>query len=190
MNSGIYLYKFDSGKRYIGQAVDMSARREQHIKKMQTGKHTKLIQQEYDYYGLPSFYVLADCHPNHLDWMEALYIDALSPELNTVVPNTYKDALREVKDQLTPELLNSSVPAIINKVASLKAKIYVSDIQLDKLKAEKNTFSERILQVAKEKAPVELQEYVQGLEAKTLKLEKTVDHFTKLPWWRKMFYTV
>jgi hypothetical protein len=190
MNSGIYLYKFDSGKRYIGQAVDMTARREQHIKKMQTGKHTKLVQQEYDYYGLPSFYVLVDCHPNHLDWMEALYIDALSPELNTVVPNTYRDALRDVKDQLTPEVLNSSVPTIINKVASLRAKVHISDIQLKRLKADKDTFTERILQVAKEKAPAELQEYIQELEATKLNLEKAITGFNELPWWKRIFQTV
>lgn len=58
MNSGIYQYTFSNGDNYVGQAINIQTRWDQHISKMQKGKHTKLIQDAYNKYGEPKFNVI------------------------------------------------------------------------------------------------------------------------------------
>ena len=83
MAAGIYIYTFASGAQYVGQAINIEDRWEQHKRKMQSGKHTKLVQAEFNRYGFPHFEVIIYCHPHFLDAMEAAHIHARQPSLNT-----------------------------------------------------------------------------------------------------------
>lgn len=104
MVSGIYEYKFISGDKYIGQAIDIEKRWDQHITKMQKGTHTKNIQYAYDHWGLPQFRVIAYCHPHYLDAMEALYIHMTGPNLNGVLPKHY--ITKDMEVQVDTRVMN------------------------------------------------------------------------------------
>ncbi len=75
MISGIYnLTFFDDTYWYIGKAVDIDKRWEQHRNDFIKGKHTKKMQWAYDTYGMPQFRVHVEAHPDHLDILESIII--------------------------------------------------------------------------------------------------------------------
>jgi hypothetical protein len=185
MNSGIYIYTFTSGAQYIGQAIDIKDRWQQHIKKMQAGKHTKLVQAEYNRCGLPDFDVLLQCHPHYLDAMEALYIYNYKPALNTAIPKMY---------------LTKNISSQVNQTPQydrLAAEIELKEIELVELKA-------RIIEIAKEKLPIESQKILREAEnaaykANTrlkeaqealLKLGNKVKVYNAAGWWYKLWNKV
>ena len=97
MTTGIYLLIFQSGKRYVGQSVDIETRWKQHFDKFRKGTAAKAMQHEFNIYGFPQAEVLLECHKDHLDMMESLYINHNMIKhrhimLNTSVPADYTDA--------------------------------------------------------------------------------------------------
>lgn len=216
MKSGIYIYTFKSGRKYIGQALDIEARWVQHTKKMQSGKHTKLIQNEYDKYGLPDFRVLMHCHPCHLDWLEADFIKDCNPTLNTVKPqaNIHYDS-----DNINTAQLLKDTPTLIKELEStivantdLKDEISIQYKVIRKLEVEVAHQVERTIGIAIEKAPNEIKVLIEGLredveyyeeeldkrthlletqvktaKAKHANLEKAVFEFNNKPWYVKLF---
>jgi hypothetical protein len=123
MNSGIYIYTFTSGAKYIGQAIDINDRWQQHTKKMQAGKHTKLIQAEYNRYGLPYFEVLVRCHPHYLDAMEALYIYNYKPSLNTAIPKMY--LTKNISAQVNQTTLEMSAYELLPQYDRLETEVEI-----------------------------------------------------------------
>lgn len=91
MTSGIYLLTFHSGKHYVGKSVDIERRWEQHFKAMESGKAAANIQAEYDAYGFPVCNIIKECHQDHLDVLEPIYIEAFIKEgsLNSDIPTVW-----------------------------------------------------------------------------------------------------
>ena len=86
MTTGIYRLTFLDGTTYIGQSVDMEVRFEQHCKNMLKNKASEKMQYAYKHFGLPKQDFLVTCHRDHLDILEAFYINSLRPVLNTERP--------------------------------------------------------------------------------------------------------
>lgn len=92
MTSGIYKLTFKTGSTYIGQARDFNKRWTQHFKDLATGKHTKLLQKEYDLAkDLPTPSILLVCHEHYLDIYESYFINELKPNLNSQIPSELDD---------------------------------------------------------------------------------------------------
>ena len=82
MTSGIYKLTFPSGNFYIGKSNDIEKRWKQHIDKFSRGKHTRLMQAEFDLYREYDQEVFFSCHEDHIDIMEESIIARLNPTLN------------------------------------------------------------------------------------------------------------
>ena len=82
MTSGIYKLTFPSGNFYIGKSNDIEKRWKQHWDKFNAGKHTRLMQPEFDLYEDYTQEVLFECHEDHIDIMEESLIARLKPPLN------------------------------------------------------------------------------------------------------------
>lgn len=97
MTTGIYLLTFgtedDIQLYYVGKSVDIQKRWVEHITKLIKGTAAKAMQEAYLKYGEPELSILKECHPDHLDVLEPIYIKAY-------------------KDTHTYNCINSSVPQI------------------------------------------------------------------------------
>ena len=84
MNTGIYQISFtDSEKRYIGSAVDLAGRRDNHLSYLKNGKHKNPhLQNAWNKYGEGAyrFDILLYCDPTNCVLYEQMAIDAFSPE--------------------------------------------------------------------------------------------------------------
>lgn len=74
MASGIYALEFTKGIFYIGKSNDIDRRWKEHTNKFQKGTAAKAMQYAYARYGMPKFIVVCECHEDHIDLMESMYI--------------------------------------------------------------------------------------------------------------------
>lgn len=76
---GIYgIYNKTTGKRYIGQSINIESRIDKHFRLLHKGEHfNNLLQSSYNKYGKSEFdyEVLCECEKSELDSMEIYYID-------------------------------------------------------------------------------------------------------------------
>jgi hypothetical protein len=86
MTSGVYELKFANGHRYIGKSINIETRWKQHYDKFLKGTAARNMQDAYNRYGTPKGDILLECHPDHIDIMEAVYIARHNPELNSDRP--------------------------------------------------------------------------------------------------------
>lgn len=209
MNSGIYMYTFANGDNYVGQAIDIEKRLDQHVTKMEKGQHTKLIQDAYNKYGLPRFRVLLKCHPNYLDPMEAWCIKRVSPTLNSVIPICYDDT--PCTFDITAEMLQPSLFRNLYDLQKLKEMGEESDELIQELEQEAKRLHKRVIEASLENQSVELVKYVEQLELdlgttiaslndtkrqllqNTKQLKVAYDRiyeYSKLPWYKRIFHTI
>lgn len=74
MTSGIYSIIFGGTLLYIGKSNDIERRWKEHTIKFRKGEAAKLLQDAYDTYGISKFNILLECHSDHIDLMESLFI--------------------------------------------------------------------------------------------------------------------
>lgn len=78
-NVGIYqIVHSKTGKRYVGQALNIERRWKEHLRSLSRGAHTsKYLQRAWDKYGGDSFTfaILELCQPDELDCREQHYLD-------------------------------------------------------------------------------------------------------------------
>ena len=85
MNSGIYMIFDSQGRFYIGSAVNMQKRWNQHLHYLRHGKHNNgILQRAFDKYGEESFYtrVLSHVPKEELRQEEQDFIDFFEPFYN------------------------------------------------------------------------------------------------------------
>ena len=83
--SGVYAIVHDSGKLYVGSAVDVWNRNRQHTGYLRAGKHhSRHLQNAWNKYGENQFHfaVIEECRPAHLIRREQYWMDELRPEYN------------------------------------------------------------------------------------------------------------
>lgn len=88
MTTGIYKLKFSDGSLYIGKSKDIDQRMRQHAAKFVKGIHSEQMQCAFDRMGTPKASVVFECHENHLEIMEAFFINLYKGQklLNTIIP--------------------------------------------------------------------------------------------------------
>lgn len=75
MSSGIYaLYWWEQDLIYIGQAINLNRRNNEHFKKLNANKHSNYkVQEAYNSYGYPEFIVLETCSIDNLNTLEIFW---------------------------------------------------------------------------------------------------------------------
>lgn len=87
MSSGVYEIRSPSGKRYIGSAKHLNARKNQHFSQLRRNVHTnKILQNAWNRYGEDNmiFSCLIICTVKDLLFYEQLLFDKLTPEYNVL----------------------------------------------------------------------------------------------------------
>ena len=151
MTTGIYLLVFSSTNVYIGQSIDIENRWKQHFDKFRKGTAAKAMQAEFDKCGFPGTRILLECHKDHLDMMESMYIHAnKGPHLlNTSIPRDYSPREIEIAtaddDQLklsTVEILSqlrtatNNIEALEEEVDSLRDDGLVLPSEIEEIKED------------------------------------------------------
>lgn len=190
MTSGIYKLTFPSGRTYIGKSIDIDNRWRQHFDKFKKGTAAKEMQSEYNTYGKPVPEVIYECHPHHIDIMEAFFISRLNPELNTSRPeDPFGDLVNEDVDNVTKWLSNSTIKITqyLNEVQdreeTLTEEKEMLEVLVDDLKKKLDTKVEEedILERVKSKNSI-----ISQLEDFNHKLFLELQE-AKKPWWKKLF---
>ena len=89
--SGVYTITFPTGAIYVGKTNDFYRRVEEHRKKLESGTAAKLLQAEMS--KLSSGHELeielvVQCHEDHIDLMEDIYIRHMKEEYGSLCLNT------------------------------------------------------------------------------------------------------
>lgn len=150
MITGIYLLTFGGTYKYVGQAVDVDARLKNHLDSFMSGKAASKLLNAYLTYGLPEATLLTSCHRDHLDTLEAYFIDEYDNEysLNTMKPGStisvmYDDLLEHAQlsfQDLCAELddaraetysLTSTIEGLERDVLVLEAARSAEELEAD-----------------------------------------------------------
>lgn len=77
MTSGIYLLEFGNPTEwnYIGKSNNIERRWKEHRTKLERGTAASNLMGAYYTYGMPRFSILMECHEDHIDLMENIYIN-------------------------------------------------------------------------------------------------------------------
>jgi hypothetical protein len=189
MTSGIYLLKFGE-LTYVGKSVDIHRRLEQHVDSLLKGKAAKPVQNAYNIYGLPSAYILAKCHLDHIDTLEAYFIGFYEgPNSLNTVKATYIPTHSDIEDII--EHSTKSLDLIVSEV------IYYED-QVRKHKEVVETLNQEIEWLEKARSDEELREDIScriaSLEYKVHELNKEntllaqkLITYKNLPWYKRIF---
>lgn len=188
MTSGVYQLIFASKRQYIGKSIDIETRWQQHWDKLAKGTASKLMQQEFYQHGDPVPSVLFECHPDHIDLVEACCIARLQPELNTSRPS---DPFQGIDDlQSIFELLGVSTLQHVNQIHELSAKYLQAETKA-------KTLETKVTKLMKKRSDEELtrdtQKRIEMLNTQLEQARKDYAQATmqlkyyKLPWWERIF---
>lgn len=185
MTTGIYLLIFNSGKRYIGQSVDIESRWKQHFDKFRKGTAAKAMQQEFNNYGLPEAQVLLECHKDHLDMMESLYINHNMIKhrhimLNTSIPADYTN--EQIAFITTHEhYLKRSSFKLMRSLNTAKDNIVHMQEELDTLHDQGIQLPPNTQALIRENTSLKEQ------YAKLVKVNQFLSLEASKSWWQKLF---
>lgn len=195
MNSGVYKITFANGDTYIGKTNDFDRRLKEHCTKMQKGTAAKdMMRAAIASNGNFSFERLIECHPDHIDILEAYYINTEHPTVNTTRTSSidrygYSILIRD------PDLLDLSTVQHVERIHELNTEAHgylellvESDKKIEGLEAFKKELS----------TSKGLDKYGQTLAAEAvLQNEKDREVISYLkealskernwPWWKRLF---
>jgi len=197
MTSGIYQLTFSDGSTYVGQSINIEARLDQHLEKLAKGKGARPLQECFNRCGLKfSAKTLFKCHSDHLDIMEAYYIDTIHPNLNTIFPSNRlrsmseadRDSIIQWLDISTLEhlsLLNSQY-TLVSQYRELEQILTNKCDQLSERRSKEEIAfdtSKRVLQLEQRLALK--QDDIEILKEEVDHANRLIAYY-KLPWWKKL----
>lgn len=188
MTSGVYQLTFSSGATYIGKSVDITARWKQHANAFVKGKATEAMQAEFNKCGHPDGKVLFECHPDHIDLVEAVLIARCEPTLNSARPEDPFPGVDDMTEIFS--LLGVSTHEHVNKIVELSDK-YIKELEnIERLNKEiallKIARTEREVNVEKDRKIAALRNDNATLVAR-IKEVQTMLVYHAQPWWKKLF---
>lgn len=204
MTSGVYTLTFSSGATYIGKSIDIENRWKQHAEKFIKGTAAKAMQAEYDSYGFPEGTIAFECHEDHIDTVEACFINRLKPPLNGTYP---KDPFIGIQDEEFDNLLallNMSTVQHVAKIYEFKAGQDENNVEIALLKSSLLDMEDLVEELDKQRN----QETIDKDISRTIKdqkitistqmdnlvhlrkhIEELVNmlNYERKPWWQKLF---
>lgn len=195
MNSGIYLLGFEGGNTcYVGKSVDIKVRYQQHLDKFQKGTHTKIMQREYDHWGPPKMEVVTPCHPDHIDILEAVYIDHYRHHYGSRLLNTQFPEVPECNRDLVDheELLQYSTRDHIRTLQHYANRLESCEGERDLARGEVEHYQNSGLMLPEEREDLTYyRAQCENLDCQVGELELEVvelKRYKNLSWWGKLWY--
>lgn len=204
MTSGVYLIEFPSGAQYIGKSIDIDKRWKQHLDKMNKGTAAKPMQAEWNKYQDFNASVLLMCHEDHIDVVEAHYINRFKPSLNTSIPkDPYAHMTYDEVDTLFGSFTISAEGHVVEwgnalrDIEHLKSKIRSLEAEVEDLEdnndmlMKKRTDEEMLFDVECKILGLEQQlkhksMQVDQLDRELRSLKAQIEYY-QLPWWKRWF---
>jgi len=185
MTSGIYKLTFSNGSFYIGKSINIEERWIQHMNKFCKHSAARLMQQAFDAYGPPRGTIVFECHPDHIDLVEASFINRLKPDLNGTYPpcpfSAYGgdeyDALVSWLNMSTVEHITKLQLYSLEKNEIKKLNKYIEFLEADR------TREEVLVDVNNELTQLRASNKYLNEEIDRIKIEQ----YTKLPWYKRIF---
>lgn len=194
MTSGIYTLEFSDGSTYIGKAVDIESRWNQHKDKFLKGQAAAKLQQAYNLYGMPEFKIAHRVHVDHIDIVESILIEQNRNSeylLNTAsghrVAPTDVDVLIEGRTLLeysTADHIRSIIHSN-RQIELLAARLKDREDKINSLSSDYNTLKNKGI-----RAPKQWKEYIEQLETELKELralKEYADIYSKMGWFLRLF---
>lgn len=115
--SGIYTITFPTGAIYVGKTNDFVRRVEEHRKKLESGTAAKLLQAELAKLSSGNeldFNLVVECHEDHIDLMEDIYIRQAKADYGNLCLNTTQ---RKALSQEATDILLENVELLHDSTA-------------------------------------------------------------------------
>lgn len=197
MTSGIYKLTFPSGNTYIGKSINIENRWKQHFDKMNKRTAAALMQAEFNIYGYPECAIVFECHDDHIDLVEACFINRVRPKLNGTYPDDPFKGITEGGFDSLMGFLSVSTLDHISTICGLKEDAHSQASLIEKVQLSNNTLmisrSEEEVKHDVHKRIKSLTNSLKERESSISKLEESnklmkakLAYLTK-PWWEKLF---
>lgn len=136
MDSGIYkIYWTNCQYFYFGQAVDLEKRKKQHLSRLKFNNHDNYkLQQVYNKYGIPIFFIIEKCHIEDLDKKEEKIIvenfnnnyccnlvSCVKGSRGRIITDELRKKLSDARINLSPESRKNISEAQKGKVSTVEA---------------------------------------------------------------------
>jgi len=137
MTSGVYKLEFPSGHYYYGKSDNIERRMEEHANKFRKNKHTTKMQKLYMQYGMPTANIVFQCHADHIDLIESMFIEAGAGEysLNGNQPRKVSEIERELLINHAADL-SMSTAEHLKTICSLGAEVEMLQLTIEELEEE------------------------------------------------------
>lgn len=142
MTTGIYELTFAPGVKYIGKAIDIESRWDEHASSFLRNKAAAKMMAAFKQYGYPDGQIIAKCHKDHIDFMECYYIDRERPLLNTQVCDSISDEDFAIVQEMISLLGYSTIEHLTMikdfnaKIDQLEDDLAESEAHVDRLQQE------------------------------------------------------
>lgn len=207
MTCGIYSLHFGDNHFYIGKSINIEERFLQHMKKLNTGSAAKAMQSCFEDHGAPSQSIVLQCHPDHLDVLEPLYINMHYNSaycLNSDRPTIHHKADLTIDNEKYKILQMSTIEhmeEIIKLRTNLLMEKHSNRIASNELKNTKNRELEELLKLPEIAKAVEVRDMfnIQAMEINRLNTELSLakgitnkiaydlEKEKKKSWWDKLW---
>lgn len=194
MTSGIYQLTFSSGNTYIGKSVNIENRWKQHYDKLKKGAAASSMQAEFNNHGTPSGSIVFECHQDHIDLVEACFINRLKPKLNGTYP---PDPFLGIHDTLYDDLmgmLHMSTTEHVHSLIQLNIAYEDRVIEVSELTEQ---VSKLMLKRSRQEINIDVNKRINAYTAcieereaiiKKLTLENILlNQRLAIPWWKRLF---
>lgn len=181
--SGVYQITFPTGAVYIGKTNDYYRRIDEHINKLLKGTAAKALLEEIRKTKGESelnISLIVECHEDHIDLMEDIYIRRAKQEYGSMCLNTTQ---RKDLGQWTTTILEDNLEYLKQSTAEHLHLIHNKDKEITSLKKHINFIEseeEMCIEIAElQMDKADLQEQLREIK-KQLILEKNKSWWTKL----------
>jgi hypothetical protein len=183
----------------VGKSIDIPTRWKQHQDKLYKGTAAAAMQQEFNLYRQYDQRIIYECHSDHLDILEAYFINSISREtsLNTTIPKFPFEGMTQVQvDELliwlhkgTKEivadanLLNNYVTTLREEVQRLETQV----TSLDKKRSMQEIKADLAKKLDEQADTIIVQdEAIYSLLDEKKKLQALLVYANR-SWWNKLF---
>lgn len=172
MTSGVYKLEFPSGHYYFGKSDNIERRMEEHANKFRKNKHTTKMQKLYMLHGLPTAKIAFQCHADHIDLIESMFIEAGAGEfsLNGNQPRKVSETERELLIN-NAEQLKFSTAQHLRAISNLGAEIEMLELTLEELEEEGIMLPENVDEIVDDKVKEGLAPLMSKLAEQASELE-------------------
>lgn len=179
MTTGIYQLTFEDGSIYIGQAINIEKRYEEHLTQLINGTHSVKMREAFSRSGstLPSVKIIIECHRDYLDIFECFLIHDADRGLlvNTSIPTNICSGMTQSTMNLLVENRKNSIVQLLDVLDSYKVRVNGLKISLGEAEDEIDSLShKRTLEEIKAVAKCKFTTRIKELESSLLDAEDSI----------------